>query len=300
MDDAARLKLETKLKQLPERGKAERWYFAWVASVNPPEAPEDPFLYVDKQPVTRETFVTQVKARWKMTLPAPRREVFVGRISRQGAQTVFEVDASRSAAARSTATIQLALTRFAVLSRLTTLKPKLEVLEDHPPAAKPQPTSGQGQAPPRPPRRPEAPKPDVAVGGAFSATALNRMKITWITARSQVMKEHNELLRAIYSDPDVRADDELRRRASHIKQSGWGLSAFDDAFERALDELGAAEAPDEQVRRLGAARAVIDRYRRALESDRILQRIDDNPFHKVEIYATLDKTLRGLERVLGG
>lgn len=300
MDAAAQKKLATQLKLLPEHGRGERWYFAWVASVNPPEQPEDPFLYVDKRPVTRETFVAQVKANWSIVVPAPRREVFVGRVSRQGSATLFEVDASRSAAARSTAALQLAITRFAVLALLTQLKPKLKLLEDEAAPPKAQPTPKPRPASARAPARPQAPAPGPEGSVAPSAVALSRLKMTWVTARAQVQKQHDDLLRAIYSDPDVRADADLRRMAGEIKKSGWGLQAFDDSFDKALDELGKAESPDEQVRRLAAARAVIERYRRALESDRILPRIDDNPFQRVEIYATLDKTLRGLERVLGG
>ena len=128
--------------------------------------------------------------------------------------------------------------------------------------------------------------------------AINRSKMVWTSAPSTASSEFDKLLKAIYSDPEVRADPDMRAAAGEIEKVGWKMDAFDDRLIGALDALAGASEASAQSAALERCMALIRGYRAALEGDQVLQEIDDNPFAKVKIRASLHAGLQDLDRAL--
>lgn len=140
--------------------------------------------------------------------------------------------------------------------------------------------------------------PDTSNPALPTPVAINRSKMVWTSARTTASSEFDKLLKAIYSDPEVRADPEMRAAAGEIKKVGWKMDAFDDRLIGALDALAGASEPSAQTAALERCMALIRGYRTALEGDPVLREIDDNPFAKVKIRASLHAGLQDLDRAL--
>lgn len=301
MDNVSVQKLRELLKQLTPTAAKPTW-FAFALGVGPKGGTPEPMLLLDRQAALLPGNVL-AKARAAYKLPALEllnKKVYVGRITRGVTSFTLKVDAAKAPDAHNTEPIQRLLRSFAAKVNLPELvKCDVEVLsaEEQEPDEKEIPAS---QGVPAAPHAEEASEAaDEAPSATPTAVQITRTKMAWTAVRTTASAEYDKLLRAIYSDPEVRADAEMRAQAASLKKTGWSLEAFDDALDGALDTLSAATDPDERDRALTTCRRIVKGYWDALHGDPMLARMDQNPFTPVKIHATLQKGLEAIDRALG-
>ncbi|MBI4696820.1 MAG: hypothetical protein HY749_22675 [Gammaproteobacteria bacterium] len=136
----------------------------------------------------------------------------------------------------------------------------------------------------------EAPAPTSPTG---SKVVFTQSRLAWVAARNKVHAELQKLeasILEVYRDDDVFG--EVR---SGVRRLDGILEALDEELIDKLDEALNAVDAAAHARSIGEARAIIQRYRRFLETDPLVKAVDTNPFVAVAVESTMNKTLAVLE-----
>lgn len=137
---------------------------------------------------------------------------------------------------------------------------------------------------------PAAPSPGAVV------VDLSKARRAWLATRERVQGELDKLRSAIvaaYAPRGLGPDLEK----AYKEQVAWVLDALDGELTAALDAAaGADEAA--RPRLVAAVREAIGDYQTFLSSDSILKALDENPFTKPALRATLSATLRALNQAV--
>ena len=76
------------------------------------------------------------------------------------------------------------------------------------------------------------------------------------------------------------------------------MKQLDDSLAVKLGEVAANKAPDTHAGLVQEAEQIIDRYRAFVDSEPMIEGLDDNPFHPITLRKTLDSALAALSKVV--
>jgi len=130
-----------------------------------------------------------------------------------------------------------------------------------------------------------------------SKVVFTQSRLAWGAARTKVQAELQKLEKEILESYRDRAEV-FDAVTNSVRKLDTILANFDESLSDKLDEaLNAADA-ETHAKLHDEARVIIGRYRRFLDSDPLVQEVDDNPFVPVAVQSTLEKTLSLLESKL--
>lgn len=128
-----------------------------------------------------------------------------------------------------------------------------------------------------------------AVDPAALAKIGSIWKATGERVRADILKLRGKLVEQYASGPSGTAiSDAYDKRVATL------LGAFDGELNGKLDEASKAADPAARQAPLEAAREMIDKYKALVEGDPLVGDLDDNPFVKLSIRATMGTTLTAL------
>lgn len=153
--------------------------------------------------------------------------------------------------------------------------------------------AGGGTAPPTAPKEPAS---DGASAKAVSQVAFTQSRLAWDQTRKFVQGELRKLESAILAESTEEEDYDAIQNGS--KQLYEVLDVLD---ERLIDKLDEALNADGDARRAlhGEAREIIDDYLDYVNTDPLMQDIDDSGFVALQIRSTLTSRLQKMAAELG-
>jgi hypothetical protein len=146
------------------------------------------------------------------------------------------------------------------------------------------------------PQRSSAPQD---TGGTAGAVAYAKSRLAWIAVRRTLETEVDKLrvkMLNFYKQRGVDIGVALNR--SFNERVREVMAALDDELLDILDEATNESDPSKRAALVANARDVIKRYQTFITSESLLSELDDNPFEKLNIKATVTKTLETLSSAL--
>lgn len=167
-----------------------------------------------------------------------------------------------------------------------------------PPAAAAKPAA---PPPPPAPPPPAAPKPapeqqPAAAKAEGTKVSYAKARLAWDQARKKMRQELEKLEATILAESKDEPDfAEIKAKAEALYDPHRVL---DTRLLDALDSAGNAEEPALRAERVDDALDIIDEYLEFIESNPLLQNVDNNPFVPVAVTSALTRTLADIQAEL--
>ena len=120
-----------------------------------------------------------------------------------------------------------------------------------------------------------------------------KSRLAWLAARQRIggdiAKLRAQLVAEYKDEPDL--EDILDAYDTHVQPI---LSAFDEDLADKLDEATNAEDAAARAQLVADAKALIGKYQKFLDGEKLIGDLDDNPFVKLSIRTTMGTTLTAL------
>ncbi|MES2642733.1 MAG: hypothetical protein V4850_24835 [Myxococcota bacterium] len=131
-----------------------------------------------------------------------------------------------------------------------------------------------------------------------SRFAVSQSRLVWDATRKGASKEMARLVNAIVDDVELQAHPEYATFKTKVLTLPALLAPYDEKLLGVLDDVNAATNPDDRARHLARCRETLRGYRAALAANPTLRRLDDNPFVPVSVFATLQKSLDAMAKLV--
>jgi hypothetical protein len=137
------------------------------------------------------------------------------------------------------------------------------------------------------------PQPAKSSTPALASTVVYKQsQLVWSQTRDKVRSELQRLEAAILEVYD--GDAVLPKVTQAVRKLDTVLQKFDTSLVEKIDQINLAASDDERAKLHGEARAIVKRYQGFLASDPLVQKLDENPFARLGVQATLKKSLEML------
>jgi hypothetical protein len=131
-----------------------------------------------------------------------------------------------------------------------------------------------------------------------SRVAISQSRLVWDKTRKGASNEMARLVKAIVDDVELQGHPEYATFKTKVLTLPAMLEPYDEKLFGVLDDVNAATDPEERARHLARCRETLQGYRAALAANRTLAQLDDNPFVPVSVFATLQKSLDAMAKLV--
>lgn len=133
------------------------------------------------------------------------------------------------------------------------------------------------------------------VTGSTGAVVYAKSRLAWLSTR-RMLEDELEQVRSKMMEHYARVDTRILtdlNRAFAVRTERM-LTRLDETLANQLDDATNETDPQKRAALVSAAQATIKRYQDYVNSEKIFQDLDKNPFAKVSVTATITKTLAAL------